>query len=356
MMRAERVTILVAGDDEVEGKLLSSHLAALNQDVFIAETVDEAIKMARTHHPVMVFVDITQPEFSDLSLVAKFKNQRTIVVLDETRLDFAAQALETGIDDFLVKPFNLAMLKARLNVWLEVFGINQFIHMMLFDLKSPLTSMQGYSTLLLTGVAGEFTEQQANFIKTIKMNADRLAKAMRDIGELARVENKNLYLTSQPINLEIPIKEAVKYTQNFVDEKGQHLSVQLSENLPQGQADESRLSQVLSILLDNASKYSPEGGYIIVSLDEWIDTDLKCLRVSVQDNGIGIDPEEQNKVFTRYWRSNNEKVLEHYGYGINLYIAKHLVEAQGGRIWFESELGKGTTFHFTVPVADSPSA
>ncbi|MEO8612907.1 MAG: hybrid sensor histidine kinase/response regulator [Chloroflexota bacterium] len=354
-MRAERLTILVAGDDEVEGKRLSSHLTELNQQVSTADTIDEATAMAKSHHPIIVFLDITQPEFSDLDFLTKFKNQRIIIILDEPRLELASQALEMGAEDFLLKPFNLAILKTRINVWLELFGVSQFMPMMLHDLKLSLTSMQGYSDLLLSGFAGKLTDQQNNFVMTIKNNTLRLAKRLSDFSDLARVESKYIGLRPESSILGVSIKETAKPFQALSAEKRQMLSLQISENLSFAYADEIRLRQVLFTLLDNASKYSPEGGQITISANEWVENDTNFLLVSIQDNGIGIDPDEQSNVFKKWWRSEHEKVREQAGNGLGLYIAKHLIEAQGGRIWFESELGKGSTFHFTVPVADSES-
>ncbi len=318
-MRAERLTILVAGDDEVEGKRLSSHLTALNHDVYAADNADEAIRLARVHRLSIVFLDITQTEFDDLALLLKFRNQRIIIILDEARLELASQVLEMGAEDFLLKPFNLALLKARLNVWSEMLGTIQFIGMMVFELKVPLTSIQGYSNLLLSGAVGIFTDQQANFIKTIKTNADRLAKEMRDFLEVARVESKLIYLMPQPTNLEKSINETVKNFHTFLTEKRQVVSLQIPEHLPLAQADDYRLAQVLGILLDNANKYSPEDGHITIPVNEWVENNANSLLVSIQDNGIGIDPDEQGKVFTKWFRSQHDMVLEHRGHGLGLY-------------------------------------
>jgi signal transduction histidine kinase len=354
-MRAERVTILVAGNDDVEGTSLSKHLVQLGHNVLVANSKEDVILLARNHRLELSFLDISLPEFTNSEILLHLKMTRTIVILGEGELDKISQFLELGADDFLFKPFNLALIKARLNVWLEVFGFTHFLPFIFHELKVPVTSIQGYSDLLLAGYAGSLNQQQLDFVKVIRDRAYVLVKAMLDYHDLVRLENKYIDLIPQPVTLGKALKETVKNFQNSINEKGQCLSLQIPENLPQVQADEYRLIQVLSKLLDNASKYSPEDGQITISANEWVENDKDFLLVSIRDNGIGIQTDEQDRVFLKWWRSENEKVREQAGYGLSLYIAKRLIEAQGGRIWFESELGKGTTFHFTVPVAESPS-
>src|SRR5688572_9984902 len=196
-MRAENATILVVGDVEFQGIRLSKHLSNLDHQVMVSNDVEEAIMLADARQPMIVLFDMTISEFADVNLVAKFKKSRVIVIVNGGDIDNASQALEMGADDFLFKPFNFALLNARLNIWLEIFGVTQFLPMIFMELKVPLTSIQGFSTLLLSGVAGEFTEQQGNFVTIIKKNADRLAKSMLDFGDLARVENKYIHLSFQ---------------------------------------------------------------------------------------------------------------------------------------------------------------
>jgi CheY-like chemotaxis protein len=354
-MRAEHISILVAGDDEVEGIFLSKRLVEMGHSVFVATSADAVPLMIRNHHPDLTFLDMTLPEFSAFELLVHLKMTRSIVILHEGQLVDATQALEMGADDFLVKPFNLAMLKVRLNVWLEVFGLAQFLPMLFTELKVPTVAIQGYSDLLVHGVADPLNEQQANFAKTLKDYSKRLNRMISDFSDIAKVESKYVRLMLQPISFKKAIVETLRNFQNLLGDTGRHLFLRIPENLPQVMADEFWLQKVLSALVDNASKYAAQGGQITISANEWVENDKAFLHVSVQDSGIGIRPDEQDRVFSKWWRSDHEKVREYAGYGLSLYIAKHLIEAQGGRIWFESELGKGTTFHFTVPVADSPS-
>jgi signal transduction histidine kinase len=142
-----------------------------------------------------------------------------------------------------------------------------------------------------------------------------------------------------------------------VEDKRQGVGVQLAPNLPKIWADRIRVGQVLTNLISNAHKYTPEGGMIQVGAEsttnQWDPEGAKqVVHLWVKDNGIGISMEDQTRIFQKFFRSDDTKAREVPGTGLGLNITKSLVEMQGGRIWFDSEFRKGTTFHFTVPVAE----
>ncbi|MCK6585524.1 MAG: ATP-binding protein, partial [Anaerolineales bacterium] len=141
------------------------------------------------------------------------------------------------------------------------------------------------------------------------------------------------------------------------EEKKQKLELTVPPNLPDMWADRVRVGQVLTNLVSNAYKYTPEGGRIHVGVAEspnqWDpDGAPRVLHLWVKDSGIGMAPEDQQKIFQKFFRSEDPKARESPGTGLGLNITKSLVEMQGGQIWFESEYRKGTVFHFTVPVAE----
>jgi signal transduction histidine kinase len=135
--------------------------------------------------------------------------------------------------------------------------------------------------------------------------------------------------------------------QEAITAKNQTLTVQLPEELPLVYADSNRLSQVLTNLLSNAHKYTLDGGAITIR----VGVDGGFARVWVADNGLGISEENQSKLFTQFFRADEREVRDQPGWGLGLSIVKKMVEAQGGEISFESELGKGTVFSFTIPLA-----
>ena len=157
--------------------------------------------------------------------------------------------------------------------------------------------------------------------------------------------------------LSTAVEDIVRSTRRQVDEKDQQLSIQLPGELPNVWADRTRLAQVLVNLVSNANKYTPQGGQIEVAAEachnQWDPAGSpQVVHIWVKDSGIGINLEDQKKIFQKFFRSEDPKTREAPGTGLGLNITKSLVEMQGGTIWFESEYRQGTTFHFTVPVAE----
>jgi signal transduction histidine kinase len=149
----------------------------------------------------------------------------------------------------------------------------------------------------------------------------------------------------------------IRSTRRQVEDKRQTIELQLAPRLPQVWADRIRVEQVLTNLVSNAHKYTPDGGKILIGAEatanQWDPEGAKrVVHIWVRDNGIGISIEDQVKIFQKFFRSDDTKAREVPGTGLGLNITKSLVEMQGGRIWFDSEFRKGTTFHFTIPVAE----
>jgi signal transduction histidine kinase len=154
------------------------------------------------------------------------------------------------------------------------------------------------------------------------------------------------------------VDEVVRSTKRQTEDKKQSIDVDMPSDLPKVWGDRTRLGQVLTNLVSNANKYTPEGGALLMgaelSENRWdLEGAKKVIHLWVKDNGIGINPEDQQKIFQKFFRSEDQKAREAPGTGLGLNITKSLVEMQGGRIWFESEFRQGTTFHFTVPVAEN---
>jgi len=150
---------------------------------------------------------------------------------------------------------------------------------------------------------------------------------------------------------------AIRSLDKQITDKKQNINVELPEHLPEIWADQTRVEQVLINFISNAYKYTQEEGIIIIGAEatsnQWDpDGSPNVVHIWVKDNGIGMTEEDQKKVFTKFFRSEDQKAREAPGTGLGLNITKSLIEMQGGRTWFESKFREGTTFHFTVPVAE----
>jgi signal transduction histidine kinase len=234
---------------------------------------------------------------------------------------------------------------------------SEFVSFVAHELKNPMTSIKGYTELLAQGAVGAVSAPQANFLATIRTNIDRMNTLVSDLNDMSKIEAGRLRLDFKSFQVNDLIDESVRSLRRQIDEKGQQLAIQSTAELPAVWADRTRVSQVLVNLISNAFKYTPQGGMITViaeqSANYWDPKGApRVVHLAVQDTGIGINPEDQKKIFQKFFRSEDPKTREVPGTGLGLNITRSLVEMQGGQIWFESEFRKGTTFHFTVPVAE----
>lgn len=227
------------------------------------------------------------------------------------------------------------------------------------ELRAPLSNIQGYLEGLGDGVV---TPDRAT-IDSILEEAVLLRRLVDDLQDLALAEAGRLKLVCQPVAVSEMVRKAVDTIQSETEEKGIHLDINVPANLPLVNVDAERIGQVLRNLLSNAVRYTPEGGTITIDsqLQACADTgkvgedkkpqEVNWYLVTVRDTGSGIAPEDLPFIFERFYRSDKARTRAEGGAGLGLTIAKQLVEAHGGTIGVESELGKGTAVSFTLPVA-----
>ena len=183
----------------------------------------------------------------------------------------------------------------------------------------------------------------------IHQEAERLNRLVDDLQELSRVEAGAYEMDLHPVDLASLINTVVKRLGGQFKDKGVKLTVNLPSDLPHVQADDDRIIQVLTNLVDNALRYTPAGGEVTLLASR----SGSQVQVTVKDTGVGIPPEHLPHIFTRFYRIDKSRSRQAGGSGIGLTITRHLVEAHGGRIWVESEgKGQGSAFTFTLPVAE----
>jgi signal transduction histidine kinase len=235
---------------------------------------------------------------------------------------------------------------------------SEFVSFVAHELKNPLTSIQGYSDVLLRGVTGDLSDQQKNFLGTIRSNATRMNTLVSDLNDVTKLQTDNLRMELAAVDFRAALNETLAPLQKQIDDRGQNLELSVPENLPAINADENRMIQVLTNLVSNAHKYTPNQGTIRIAAQVANDArDTRgrrlepMLHVSVADTGIGMSQADLDKLFTAYFRSDNPLTREQPGTGLGLTITRGIIERHGGSIWVESELGAGTVFHFTIPLA-----
>ena len=224
---------------------------------------------------------------------------------------------------------------------------NRFISMVTHELRVPLTSIKGYTDLIAKGLAGPISEQQGQFLSVVSRNLSRMSTLIQDLSDLNRIESGRMRFKLEEFDLRETVEDVALSLQERFDSRQQNLKVEMPQEPIIVYADKMRTGQVLTNLVSNANKYTPDNGRIIVRVNE----DDGKAAVAVMDNGLGISEEDQAKLFSQFFRSEDENVREQVGWGLGLSIVKMLVEAQGGEISVESALRRGSKFAFTLPIA-----
>jgi len=214
------------------------------------------------------------------------------------------------------------------------------------EFRTPLTAIQGFAETLLGGALND-PEHRERFVEIIRDHAARLARLTEDLLKLSRIEAGKLDLEFRPVSVYQLVQSCVETVRFKADPKELVLDVRMPEGLPEVQGDSNGLHEVLQNLLDNAVQYTPSGGRLEVSAS--VEGDQ--VTVTVADTGIGIPQAEQERIFERFYRVDAARSREAGGTGLGLSIARHIMEAHGGRLWVESEVGAGSRFHFSMPVA-----
>lgn len=222
-----------------------------------------------------------------------------------------------------------------------------FISTASHQLRTPLTTMRWFSEMLLDGDAGELKPEQTNFMKRVYENTTRLIDLVNLLLQIARVESNRLKINPAPAELRAITESIAGALKVDLEKRGQAVKITTDpEHLPQIPMDHEILSNVIQNLISNASRYSPDKAEIFVNIIQ----DKDEIHYSIKDQGIGIPKDQQAKIFEKFFRATNASKKIPEGSGLGLSLVKSLVKQWNGKIWFETEENKGTTFHFTIPL------
>ena len=282
-----------------------------------------------------------------------------LFLLESTRSD----AFQPNVMTFLSRLSDhatIAITNGQLYTEVQQANIakSEFVSFVAHELKNPMTSIKGYAELLAAGAVGPMSEMQSNFLGTIRSNTERMKTIVDDLNDNSKIEAGRLRLDFKAVNLAEVTENVVRSTRRQIDDKKQTIEIVMPDTLPQIWADRTRLEQILVNLVSNSNKYTQEGGQISIAAERTANTwepqgSPEVVHIWVKDNGLGMTPVDQKKVFQKFFRSDDDQARKSSGTGLGLNITKSLVEMQGGQIWFESEYRKGTTFHITIPISDN---
>lgn len=212
------------------------------------------------------------------------------------------------------------------------------------ELRTPLTSIKGYIEALLDG-AKDDPERCLEFLRILQKHADRLNNIISDLLTLSQIESGQYIWKREPVKVADVVERAMAVLRPLAQKKQHQISVEIPEGLPAVIGDGEKLAQVMINLLDNAIKYTPDSGRIVIEAKPSADK----IRISVADTGIGIPGKDLSRIFERFYRVDRARSRELGGTGLGLSIVKHIVEAHGGKVSVESEPGKGSRFTVSLP-------
>jgi signal transduction histidine kinase len=221
---------------------------------------------------------------------------------------------------------------------------DEFVQNVSHDLRTPLTFVKAYVELLLDGTLGPITDPQRDSLDIVTQRTDAITRLVDDILTLQQLDRGAMRM--MPVAMGDLVRSVVQGAEATAAQTGITVRVEIAEALPPVYVDRDRLVQVLDNLLGNAIKFSPDGGIITVRIRP-VDT---AVQVEVADQGIGIPADKMDKIFERFYQVDGSSRRRFGGTGLGLAIVKRIVEAHNGKIWVDSEEGKGSTFSFTLPI------
>ena len=224
----------------------------------------------------------------------------------------------------------------------------EFVSLSAHQLRTPLSAIKWSLKMLLDGDAGEITPEQREFIEKSYRSNERMIGLINDLLDITRIEEGRYLYQPTLCQIEDIVQSVINsYQEEFKKKKIKFEFKRPEEKLPKVKVDEEKMGLAIQNLLDNALRYTLTGGEVTLS--------LKCvnkeIELSVKDSGIGIPQDQQERIFSKFFRAGNAIRVETEGSGLGLFIVKNIIEAHGGKIWFQSEENKGSTFYFTLPIS-----
>jgi len=373
--------ILVVDDEkEIRDFLFKALSRIAGFRVELAENGEEALKKIEKEIFDLVLTDLKMPDMDGLQLVAEIARSKpeilTVLMTGHGTIDSALEAMKRGASDYLTKPLNLEEMFVRLQKVLEekqrfvklrdfaaqLEKANQdlkridemkseFVSIASHELRTPLASIKNAVQLILQGKTGEINENQKKFLSMADRNISRLTNILNSLLDLSRIESGKIDMKIEELDPKALIEFILSSLKPQADGKSAQLKIEIGKKLPSVYGDREKVEQILTNLVGNAIKFTPEGGEISVSVQPSPRGGNK-LAISVRDSGIGISEDQQEKIFEKFHQVEGSLHRSVSGTGLGLAITKGLVEAHHGEIWVESEIGKGSTFTFTLPISE----
>src|SRR6266446_9467241 len=331
--------------------------------------LSDALESLGKETPSLVLLDLNLPDSRGAEtfrkIMEKAPNVPVVILSGQDDEALAVKAVHLGVQDYLVKgdvsskqlerAMRYAVERQALLRALEITRKqqiefkNQFLSHVSHELRTPLTCIHQYVTLLLDGLAGAIAPEQSDHLKTVLKSVNQLHAMIRDLLEATRAESGKLRIEPRCIALGELVQQAIAMLRPTADEKKVGLEIGLDQRLPLVLADPDRVLEVLINLVDNAIKFTPAEGSVMVQAS-MVEADPGYVYISVTDTGRGMGPEAKALIFERLYQDPDSVDNNRSGLGLGLFICREIVRLHQGRIWVSSELGQGSTFTFTLPI------
>ncbi len=226
------------------------------------------------------------------------------------------------------------------------YKLTEVVSIVSHQLKTPLSAIKGYLEVLLLGDLGKLNEGQKEYVGDVLENTNQMIELVKDILDVTKIEAGRMEFNPKPTNLTEVVEEVVKEFSFLAKAKNCKLSFELSDGLPLLNIDPIKVKEVVSNLIANAINYNKRKGKVKTSLFKKRKNVVFCCK----DTGVGITEKEKDKIFTKFYRSEKVMSMVTSGSGLGLFISKAIIEKSGGKMWFKSKLGKGSTFCFSLPI------
>lgn len=380
-----KASILIVDDQEANVTLLEEMLSGAGY-ISVASTRNphEVCELHRKNRYSLILLDLQMPGLDGFQVMEGLKAVETggyLPVLAQTsQPNHKVRALKAGAEDFISKPFDLVEVLLRVHNMIEVRllqreaemrteeaeeankdllrkneEIQNFYHTVSHELKTPLTSAREFISIVLDGLAGPVNETQREYLGIARESCHRLRVCINDLMDATRLETGKLTLEMKQGSLATLVQKLVTLLGPVAARKQISLRHEVRADLPDFLFDQNRLMQVLVNLANNALKFTPENGRVTITAGE-APNEPGYFKVSVNDTGCGIAPAELERIFECLYQVPNKDGGSEQGVGLGLYICRELVQSHGGKIWVESELGRGSTFCFSIPREQSSEA
>jgi signal transduction histidine kinase len=305
---------------------------------------------------------VSQDQEVGFIIVGQKQSGSSFTTQDAQILEIIADEVAIAVQNTLryeeIALFNVTLQKKINNATAELTRTNEklkaldeakdeFISMASHQLRTPLTSVKGYISMLIEGDAGEVKDQQRRFLEQAYNSSQRMVYLIADLLNVSRLKTGKFVIEPKPTYLPDVIESELAQVEETAKSRGVELVYNKPAEFPTLNIDETKIRQVIMNFVDNAIYYTPKGGKATVALNQTKDS----VELTVTDTGIGVPKADQHKLFTKFYRANNARKARPDGTGLGIFMAKKVVAAQGGAIIFKTEEGKGSTFGFSFPRA-----